>query len=148
VASVQNLNFQSSGTRPDSHSHEKTDCTVWAISNATGIPYTDVHKMLSLRGRKDGQPFDMASALNSLMGLYRVKSVQGDYTIGRFTRTKGKSGRFIVRVTYRNTRIGHVYAVVDGVVHDGSAPTRGNYERLRQIWELIATESLATPVKG
>jgi hypothetical protein len=100
--------------------NEQADCTVRSVAIAAEIPYMAAHTMMKLLGRK----YRCASRRGVIEQFFSTKPRLGRYTIAPQylvptpTTTVGKflerraSGRFIVRVR------GHVFAVVDGVVHD------------------------------
>lgn len=125
-------------TRLVGNEGERMDCTVHALAAATGIAYAQVHAALAAKGRKNGQPFPMPRAWEGgYFENFRVQTIAFDeYTLGRFLRTEGKSGRYIVRMMYPKRMVGHVFAVVDGVAYDTAPTKRGAYQRLCQIWKL------------
>lgn len=128
-------------SRPDGYAHEANDCVVLATATATGIPYAEVHRLLAAAGRKPGQPVPYNLAWeNGRIGLFKAKAVIEDITLGRFLRTRGSKGRFLVRIKYRSKWVGHVFAVVDGKAYDSSPEPRGAYQRLAQIIEFVPVQ--------
>lgn len=105
------------GTRPAAFSHEKHDCTVVALATCTGLPYDEVHAYLKSEGRIDGRVFASYTAYISA-GMREVQFDGGHVrtyrkSLGWWLKSGLLPARCIVRIR------GHVFAVIDGVVHDG-----------------------------
>jgi hypothetical protein len=109
---------------------EANDCTVRALANVLGAPYTLAHRLLTAAGRKKGcgLVWSQWSKVYSRLGL-RLVSVHGSTKSARFiagtlgirplegmTLAKAlpalSNGRYVVHIS------GHVLAVVDGKVLD------------------------------
>ena len=123
---------------------ETKDCTVRAVSIAIDIPYAVAHAMLSKAGRpdKDGPRASVFTAFMKSIGYtkyeyparyYKVEKCYG--TIERRARITFKrwlpehsTGRYIVDMR------GHVFAVIDGVVHD--ALTIGPRTNIQGHWHI------------
>ena len=93
----------------------KNNCTVRAFHHAFGIPYEEAFQLLKSFGRQDDKGFVFSSLMYKLKGSYNgipfMEHRNPHMTVGSFVNTY-KVGTFILR--YR----GHVFAVIDGVVHD------------------------------
>jgi hypothetical protein len=125
--------YTHSTERDEGFDHEKGDCTVFALKHATGVPYRDAHQFLARAGRMDrrGMPMSLAllgwEARKDIVYGYRVFQVPipPRLTLGRLMPVM-QEGRYIVGIK------GHVFAVVDGVVHDTARV--GPRSRVLSIW--------------
>jgi hypothetical protein len=106
---------------------ENNDCTVVALSIALSLPYGVAHAILARYGRRNGKGFQLIQWLRQYgkVNLYGFKATVVDCTpfeCGRAriyptlakVRRDFPRGRFIVR------KPGHVFAMIDGVVHDSA----------------------------
>ena len=103
----------------------KTDganCTVRALMIALDTTYDYAHEILRVGGRKHGQGFPLTGYLmhRKVVGGCNLREIEFDcwtrgpkMTIRKFIE-KHQKGRFIC------FRRGHAFAVVDGVIHDGT----------------------------
>jgi hypothetical protein len=123
---------QTDGGRGEAGFVEKNDCCVRAIAVSTGLSYSESHELLKHYGRRDRRKFKFVNWICSMRDINGRVPVPvtvsiGAKTTGQFLKMK-VSGRFIVR-----TR-GHVFAVIDGVIHDdGRFIPRA---RVRNIWRM------------
>lgn len=127
---------------------EANDCTVRALANAAGMPYSIANRILSKAGRPKGKRCDLLSmhsaykrmglSLESLHGSDRTAkfmkrtiapdaSVKQGITLGKKL-SELKQGRFVVMV------LGHVFAVVDGKVLDYGNNKAGS--RVQAVYKL------------
>ena len=108
---------------------ERLDCSVRAVAIALQVPYALAHEKLRALGRQDGCVlYHCSSVFMDGLGLIQrpdlscrtVANALGDMA----------TGRFIVRV------YAHVFAVVDGFIHDlpGGCPSpRTNVEMVYEV---------------
>jgi hypothetical protein len=127
---------------------EHNDCTVMALTAATGCSYDDCHAALQQAGRKNrrGCQFPTigkraAKSLGFLMEEldYRDYSAKTMITAERDRRLA--TGKYVIRVR------GHVAALVDGKVVDWSA---GRRHRINNIYTFTAIDKApewAAPAK-
>lgn len=114
-------------------SDDKNDCTVRTLSKITGMGYQAAHDVLSFYGRKPNEGFVWQNLMRELQkefvevydkysnqnlvqiwqGKYLPKRLQyrKTYTVSQALK-KFNKGKFAFLVH------GHVFAVLDGVVHD------------------------------
>ncbi len=106
---------------------ERNDCTVHALAALLGIPYIEAYvKMLEL-GRKPKRGFHWYKVAKHF-GLVetpwlhrrRVHSVVQDPSV--------KQGRYVVQVPR------HVFAIVDGVIHDTGNPRPARI--VKKVWRM------------
>lgn len=97
---------------------ERRDCTVRATAVALDIPYAEAHAKMKALGRRDcrGVPYE---AYISGLGMQRVADWKPRTTLYKALGSL-KSGRYVARMR------GHVFAVVDGIVHDTATPRPGS----------------------
>lgn len=97
----------------------KNNCTVRAFHHAFGISYDEAYQLLKSHGRKDDKGFVFHMLMWKLKGSYNGIIYQEHpnphMTVGTFVNTY-KVGTYILR--YR----GHVFTVINGVVHDSFKP--------------------------
>ena len=110
---------------PRKFSSERLDCSVRALSVATGRPYEVVHAELARQGRQNGKHTLWTALVRAAgnLGLARLAYVVGEcgeygakgaaklLTLTQFVRDH-RRGRYLL-----NTRT-HSFALIDGVVHD------------------------------
>jgi len=123
------------------HCREIYDCTVVALANAASLPYKQAHDILQKSGREDGNTHWMEQGL----AVYEsekfgdVISFKIDARLADFLR-EHPEGRFIVR------KRGHVFAVVDGIVHEdiifSEISTLSRYNHILKSWRIIPREEL------
>lgn len=113
---------------------ERHDCAVYALAAAAGIPYADAHAALKAAGRRSrcrtkGRVMRAALLACGLM----VERCMRPQTQRRHVLDHVRPrGAFIARST------GHLFAVVDGQVHD-CWPNQSPRARLHEVWELLPT---------
>jgi hypothetical protein len=123
------------GSRGAEFNREKLDCTVHAIAIAAQMPYSAAHRELELAGRKPRKGFSTAKFIEfkqNRIANYAVLNVPLFAIRPTWDNVKHltREGRYLVRVT------GHVFAVIDGVIHDG-VPSGGRC-RVKGIFKLEA----------
>ena len=109
---------------------EKRDCSVVALSIAAGIPYDVAHGICKAAGRqnREGMYFMEWCRTQATICGYKVTVVNVPrITLAQVIRDFPK-GRLICR------KKNHVFAVIDGVVHDYGTGTRS------RIYQVIAFE--------
>lgn len=109
--------FHDDGGRSQSKRKRQTnDCTVRAIAIAMGRDYDEVYDALAARGRRSGRKFKVDVYLEEI-GLkkttFPAQAGQRRYHVDDFIRDH-QNGTYIVKVAK------HVFAVIDGVMHDTS----------------------------
>jgi len=92
---------------------EAKDCTVRAFAIAVGVTYAEAHRELARLGRKCGRGMKFAVVAYKRPDLFiRTVLKRGERKrVGTLVRTL-RTGRHVVRVNR------HVFALVNGVVHD------------------------------
>ena len=98
---------------------DKQDCSVRALAVATGVPYAVASAVFSAQGRKlkAGTPVTLSDNLFvNILGMRRVEMAEG-LRLEAFLEV-ARTGRFTVH------KVGHAFAVVDGVVHDWEGTSR------------------------
>ena len=113
---------------------ERHDCTVRAVALIAAISYKEAHAILKKAGRKNGHTFKFISWVagygpiaDRLKVFYTASAHNTHLTINQFVKTNPK-GRYIVRTK------GHVFAVIDGMIHD--TVLEGGKRWIRNIWIL------------
>lgn len=112
--------YSDGGRAASKRPRQKNDCTVRAYAIAFGIPYDPAYDTLSDAGRKCSSGFDINEFLNNHPRAEKISfpAVKGRERMNpmAFYERFGDKGTYICRTA------GHVYAVVNGVVHDTHAP--------------------------
>ena len=107
------------GGRLSTHPNERLDCVVRGFAIAAGIPYPEAHAMFKAAGRRD-RCRTRNTILNKLMNGFIKTGINGfkvsragdcGITVKRYI-TEHSQGRYLLG------RRGHVFAVIDGVIHD------------------------------
>ena len=109
---------------------DNKDCSVRALATATGVPYAIASATFSAQGRtlKKGTSIELSERLYvGVLGMKRVTMAEG-MRLEAFLEV-ARTGRFIVH------KVGHAFAVVDGVVHDWEGTSKGS-TMLMQIWKV------------
>lgn len=114
---------------------EERDCTVRAVALTASISYREAHSILKKAGRKNGHTFKFRTWAENGFGpiadrmqrLYEASLYNSRLTVNQFMK-KNLKGRYMVRVSR------HVFAVIDGVLHDLEVP--GGKKRILNIWRL------------
>lgn len=93
---------------------EDMDCAPRAAAIALGITYEDAHARYKAQGRVDGRrtPPHMTEAVLGVPVVYDFRERKS--TVAQWLKDHPR-GRFVVWVH------GHVFAVLDGIVHDNGA---------------------------
>jgi hypothetical protein len=102
---------------------QKSDCTVCAVAIAFGMPYDCAYDLLRDAGRKCSRGFafhDWARRHPNLLEWISFPAVKGQTRMNpaKFC-NQFRSGAWICRSAK------HVFAVIDGVIQDTSAPSPG-----------------------
>lgn len=124
-------------SKGESSEREANDCTVRALTNASGMAYSEAHALLSKHGRRFRRGAFFASyhrayleAGLQLQGIYgstkraRIASSRvcltpgAGITLGRML-PRLQQGRYVVLIT------GHALAVVDGKIIDAGGQRAG-----------------------
>lgn len=122
---------------------QSNDCTVVALSHATGIVYDRCYDALKLAGRRSGARFDLkswakAETLDGWRLVWRAfPATKGASRVNPATfALKHREGRFILRVSK------HVLACVDGIVLDSSHPDP--HRCVYGAWEVVPASGVAS----
>lgn len=102
------------------------DCTVRATAIAAQLPYGAAHRTLALAGRIPGRPISYGAVIQHYAGRIANYAITPNYlwrngssiTLAAFLRQNSR-GRFVLRIGI-SRKIHHVFAVIDGIVHDTS----------------------------
>lgn len=127
------------GALSESRAHgERDDCTVMALTVATGASYSQVHRLLADYGRQHGRRFPLETVLRAAAGDlgYRLATERMSFPAG--ARTMKTIGRALNAGTWLAFVRGHVAAVVDGRVYDW---TDGRRHRVTHAIELRPTDN-------
>jgi hypothetical protein len=106
---------------------ETKDCTVRALVNATGRPYTEVHAVFAEHGRKNRRGFRFHQCIHSIaadLGI-SVKLVRRSGSVEKLIRLFPQ-GKVIVHVRR------HAFTIIDGVIHDSWTPSKSCH--VKQAW--------------
>jgi hypothetical protein len=114
------------------HIDELNDCTVRALANATGLTYESSHELLAESGRKQYKGHYIHTLYDAIVskGVWVKDCAAGKVstiTVARFI-SENPTGSYICLIR------GHVFAVVDGVVHDSFRCRPG--ARVRRYWKV------------
>lgn len=90
---------------------ESRDCSVRATAVALDIPYHIAHAMFEREGREPQRRTKLGVSDRVLKGYRSHRYTRKRPTLARFIR-EHPEGRYIVRIR------GHMFAVIDGGVHD------------------------------
>lgn len=105
---------------------QKNDCTVRALALVRDLPYDEAYELLKDAGRQCSRGFVFATWISKQAGIRKISfpAIRGQrrMTPSEFV-IKHPQGRYICKVAK------HVFAVIDGVVHDDfeNAPDRCVY---------------------
>lgn len=123
--------------------NENNDCTVKALTAATGLPYDDCHKALAKQGRKPrkGCHFHTvgkraAADLGFLMETMDWRDYDAKTMISAERDRKLAKGRYVLQVRR------HVAALVDGKVIDWS---QGRRHRINDVYTFTPIPGFAAP---
>lgn len=96
---------------------ESNDCSVRAVSVASGLPYYKVHAAFTEAGRKAGKGVTVRMMIAALEKLGIMKQQEG-YPYQRPTLSSwlliNPTGSWVI------VKRDHAFAILDGVVHDNS----------------------------
>lgn len=110
---------------------EKNDCTVRVLAAVLCLDYRTAHGLLAKAGRKDGHGFRFREPEVFALGLEALPEYSCK-TWRSVSKELPTLGSFVIRVR------GHVFAVVDGVVHDTGAPVMSQH--VKMVYGLRTTE--------
>jgi hypothetical protein len=119
---------------------DKNDCSVRALAVATGVPYAVASVAYSVLGRRvrAGTEVSLSERLHiEILGMVQITAVEG-MDLETFLQVAPK-GRYVVH------KVGHAFAVVDGVVHDWENTTRPA-TRITRVWKV--TERARAKMEG
>ncbi len=125
-----------------SRSHgEHNDCTVKALTAATGLDYDTCHAALAAEGRRNRRGcnwFTMGPRAANKLGfnMERITGYSAKTMISAERDRRLAKGRFVAQVR------GHVAAVVDGNVVDW---TQGRRHKIQYIYECTPIPGFAAP---
>ena len=129
------------------HAHgEHNDCTVKALTAATGLTYADCHAALAAQGRKKGHGcnwYSVGPKAAKALG-FDLKLIP-DHQYSAKTMATVERDRFFRRGSYVAQVRGHVAAVVDGQVIDWTAGRRHRIKYIYQCTKLEAPEVATMP---
>lgn len=114
---------------PHGSENERNDCTVRALCIATNRPYTEAYHLLHNAGRKPNRGFYFEKLLkkrtNYLGCTFTKIGFRKPRTLKKFLEYYPK-GIYCVRIR------GHVFVIMDGIVHDMFQPKA--YCRITAAW--------------
>lgn len=118
-----------SNHRPIEFSWERKDCTVRALATVLNLPYSECHAYLKECGRRDKHALTGTVNIYSDLGLQRVTAEGGQYlsTVNQWMRSGNLPTRCVVFTK------GHVFAVIDGVIHDQLPHPAGCRKRVYRV---------------
>lgn len=116
------------GRKASGFGFERRDCTVRAFATAFRVSYREAHEHMRSSGRKDRRGFASHGAFRSLSG----PSCARTGSVGRFI-NRNPRGRFVLAI------LGHVFAVIDGVIYD-SHDHRHAARHLKAAWKVTLPE--------
>lgn len=124
--------------------NESKDCTVRALTHATGLPYDICHAVCRSYGRANGRAMGkwfqtMLEAERGIIPAFASKRFVRVFdrnrgqraTLENWTRC-AKPGRYIVDIRQ------HVFAVIDGCIHDVFLSK--SMQRVNYIWRIFDAE--------
>lgn len=140
--------------RDASAAHNETnDCTVRAITAATGLTYDQVHAAMKARGRKNRKGSSIATMQDACNDLgFQMRQLNSDEYSAKTILTaqrdrKLKAINHAGRGVILNVR-GHVAGMVEGEILDWA---EGRRHRIRSVFEVIAKnpapQQQAAPMK-
>jgi hypothetical protein len=109
--------------RPDEYQSEYADCSVVALSVATGISYDSAHDFMERFLDRENRGTVSTKRLNDVLTeLPMLKPIFEDRTVYDFVNTIGKTGRYLCHIP------GHIFAVKDGSIFDVRANCDENFQ--------------------
>lgn len=121
---------------------ERSDCTVRALQILSGKPYELVHAVTMAYGRKQRRGFKAFErafpAMASRLGM-TVKEIYWNVTVEKVIRAY-PTHRLMIQIR------GHVFAVVDGVIHDTWHPSLRC--RVRHFWKVAESKEKSDEIKN
>jgi hypothetical protein len=108
------------GRAQSRRSRQKNDCTVRAFALATGCIYDEAYDLIAAAGRQCGRGFHFRKFIEQQGFVWiAFPAVKGERRMNpyRFA-AEHPQGRFILKTAK------HVFAVIDGVIHDDAPPRR------------------------
>lgn len=108
---------------------ESSDCSVLAISTVLGLPYAQIQQALTEEGRKTQNGIRNSYLSEYILSIgFKLVNEESNLTLSKALEICGKKGKFLVR------EVGHVFAVIDGIIHDCERPK--NNVIIKSIWQL------------
>lgn len=107
------------GGRLSNHPNERLDCVVRGLAIAANMPYSEAHALFKAAGRRD-RCRTRDTILKEIMNGFIKTGINGfkvcragdcGISVKRYI-TEHSQGRYLLG------RRGHVFAVIDGVIHD------------------------------
>lgn len=124
-----NFHYTDGGRVDGGFETERRDCTVRALAAVTSISYAQAHEIFEQHGRRYGHRISFAAITHRTIGGYHFMRLEhGRLTLNQFLKQVDSTNRYVIR-----TR-GHVFAVINGVVHDTFAV--GEKSQVRAIWKV------------
>lgn len=123
------LHVPTDGGRKESGLAERRDCTVRSLAICAALPYTTAHGILSELGRKPGKGFRFAKVARRMGYTEHVQPLRGRMRVVTALRRYSR-GRFVFRIR------GHVFPVIDGVIHDLARYTTLERCIVTNVWEV------------
>jgi len=131
-----NYQYTDGGRTADGFTKERKDCTVRAIAVACEVPYSEAHDELARRGRKDSKGCQFVKMVDSdpvfcgkrLVPVYDQKNHNGKCICLVTAIKRFPTGRYIIRKAH------HVFALIDGVVHDAGCESK--WIMVKQMWRV------------
>lgn len=132
------------GGKPANLQEHNLDCTVRALACATGLSYEVAYIIAEDAGRQPGCSYPWAQVVREWVfqgfGHYEWDTDTRDTTVAAFIR-QHPQGRFVIRTQFHGAKIGHVFAVVDGVVYDNYKTSLRR--KVRSFYQLFPKENKA-----
>lgn len=127
--------FNDAGRSTSKRPRQKNDCTVRAFALTRGIAYDEAYDILKAAGRKCATSFNFGAWIKDQPFARKISfpAVKGNPRMNppEFCRNFAK-GRYIVRTAK------HVFAVIDGFVHDDHVTYDARC--IYAAWEINAAE--------
>ena len=111
--------------------NEYNDCQIRATSLSTGLYYGVVHELARKAGRIRRQRFNTEQVLEMVKG-FEFQSHDVCISIKEFVK-EHPEGEFIARIP------SHVFAIIDGVVHDIEGNVRDK-DTIVKYWRVLKEE--------
>lgn len=119
------FHYNDGGKRRSKRKKQIRDCTVRAVAIARCMEYDDAYDELKAHGRKSSTGFPFSRYIDKQKWATRTDC---NMSIEEFV-TKNPRGCFILLIR------GHVFAVLDGVIHDSWNPVVKN-RKVLSYWRI------------